>query len=342
MPGIGVIDFFSGCGGTSLGLRDAGMSIIAGVDNDHDAAETFRVNFPEARFLERDIRGISIDEIRALVPTGQQLLLSGCAPCQPFSRQNRNRLGSRDSKGMLLREFQKFVLALNPEFVVVENVPGLQKVGKEGPFPKFVSSLRGAGYQVEWDILSALSYGVPQVRKRLVLIAAAKRIELPSPTHGPGLLSVSVVRDYMSGLPELKVGDTDPIDPDHDAMDLSEINLRRISLTPEGKGRESWPPELILECHRGHVGHSDVYGRLAWDRPASAITTRCLSLSNGRFGHPVEDRAISLREAACLQTFPRSFRFSGSLLSRGRQVGNAVPPVMAKAIGGAVRRAAAS
>jgi DNA (cytosine-5)-methyltransferase 1 len=336
MTPIGVIDFFSGCGGTSLGLRGSGMKILAGLDSDADAASTFRENFPEAGFIERDIREVSIDEVRELIPAGQPLLLSGCAPCQPFSKQNRFRsqLGSNDGKRTLLREFQKFVLSLTPDYVMVENVPGLQKVGNEGPFYEFIKVIAERGYRIDWGILSALNYGVPQVRKRLVLMASLRNdVKLPPSTHGPGLQGVSVVRDYIWGLSPLKAGETDPDDPDHAAMDLSDINIERISMTPEGKGRESWPPSLILKCHHGHTGHSDVYGRLSWDKPAAAITTRCLSYSNGRFGHPVDDRAISLREAACLQTFPRSFRFRGSLLSKGRQVGNAVPPLMAQAIG---------
>lgn len=339
MAPIAVIDFFSGCGGTSLGLRDAGMNIVAGLDIDGDAANTFRDNFPEAAFIERDIREVSIDEVRQYVPSDQPLLLSGCAPCQPFSKQNRFR-SQVDPKGRrtLLREFQKFVVALEPDYVMVENVPGLQKIGNEGPFYEFIRILKKRGYQIDWDILSALNYGVPQVRKRLMLMASLKNeVRLPSPTNGPGLEPVAVVKDYIRGFPRLEAGETDPHDPDHAAMDLSDLNIERISLTPEGKGRESWPSRLILDCHRGHSGHSDVYGRLAWDKPAAAITTKCLSYSNGRFGHPVDNRAISLREAACLQTFPPSFRFRGSLLSKGRQVGNAVPPLMSLAIGRAFR-----
>jgi DNA (cytosine-5)-methyltransferase 1 len=340
MTPIAVFDFFSGCGGTSLGLRDAGMNIVGGLDSDEDAADTFRENFPEAGFIERDIREVAIDEVHQLVPAGQPLLLSGCAPCQPFSKQNRFRSQSDpDGKRTLLREFQKFVVALEPDYVVVENVPGLQKIENEGPFYDFIKALSERDYQIDWGILSALNYGVPQVRKRLVLVASLKNeVKLPSATHGPGLEPAPVVKDYIWGLPRLEAGESDPDDPDHAAMNLSKLNIERISTTLEGKGRESWPPHLVLDCHRGHDGHSDVYGRLAWDKPAAAITTRCLSYSNGRFGHPVDNRAISLREAACLQTFPCSFRFRGSLLSRGRQVGNAVPPLMAQAVGRAFAR----
>ncbi|HTU90933.1 MAG TPA: DNA cytosine methyltransferase [Gemmataceae bacterium] len=336
MRPIVVVDFFSGCGGTSLGLRSSGMQILAGVDNDPNAARSFRENFPEAVFIERDIREVSEDEIRQLIPEGRQLLLAGCAPCQPFSKQylTGGKLRADDRRRNLLQDFQRFVVALRPDHVLVENVPGLQKVGQDGPFCEFIETLDRLDYSFEWDTLSALSFGVPQVRRRLVIVASRQgMVSMPQPSHGLGLLSPSVVRDFMADLPPLEAGGKDPHDPDHAAMKLSSLNLMRIAVTPEGGGRTNWPAELILECHRDHPGHSDVYGRLAWDKPAAAITTRCLSYSNGRFGHPSEPRAISLREAACLQTFPRTFRFSGSLLSKGRQVGNAVPPLMAQAIG---------
>lgn len=335
---LGVVDFFSGCGGTALGFKRAGMQIIAAIDNDPDAANTYRLNFPGVQFFERDIRSISVEEIGDILPRGMPMLFSGCAPCQPFSKHNQDS-AARDPRRFLLQEFQRFVIALRPEFVIVENVPGLQRIGNRGPLRTFLRSLRAAGYDVQSSVLAALNYGVPQVRRRLVLIASrVGSVAMPKPTHGPDLLRPSTVRDWISDLPPLEAGGQDPIDPDHAAMRLSEMNLKRIMATPEGGGRYNWDADLGLDCHEGHKGHSDVYGRLAWDKPASALTTRCLSYSNGRFGHPEQHRAISLREAACLQTFPRRFRFSGSLTSRGRQVGNAVPPLLAYSLGKEVVR----
>ncbi|GAB2565045.1 DNA cytosine methyltransferase [Kribbella endophytica] len=332
---ISVVDFFSGCGGTSLGFRDAGMKIAVGLDNDPDAASTYRLNFPDAAFLERDITTVNLSEIADLLPDGP-ILFSGCAPCQPFSKQNRSR-GTKDPRRFLLREFQRFVVGLLPDYVVVENVPGLQKVGRSGPFAEFIRSLRRAGYTVGTEILAALDFGVPQVRRRLVIVASRHGVApLPQRTHGPGLSAPATVRDWIADLPELHAGDTHPDDLDHAAMQLSALNRRRILATAEGKGRESWSDDLLLDCHQGHRGHSDVYGRLAWDRPASAMTTRCLSYSNGRYGHPTQARAISVREAACLQTFPRTFKFAGGITSKGRQVGNAVPPLLAQRIGEAI------
>lgn len=337
---ISVVDFFSGCGGTSLGLKHAGMSIVAGIDNDPNAAATYRSNFPRAKFFERDIRELDVNEVAAAVPRGGPILFSGCAPCQPFSKHNASASAS-DPRRSLLGEFARFVVEILPDFVVVENVPGLQRVGSGGPLFDFVDDLHAAGYSVNHAILSAQEYGVPQIRRRLVLIASRLGdAPIPSTTHGGKLRPPSTVRDWITGLPELAAGETDASDPDHSAMYLSETNLRRIRATPEGGGRENWNPELLLDCHQEHRGHSDVYGRLAWDRAAAAMTTRCLSYSNGRFGHPDQDRAISLREAACLQTFPRTFQFAGSLTSRGRQVGNAVPPLLAKRIGQSIVGAA--
>jgi DNA (cytosine-5)-methyltransferase 1 len=333
---VAVVDFFSGCGGTSLGFRDAGMSIVAGIDNDPNAASTFRLNFPEARFFERDIREVPSEEIGSVLRRRGKVLFSGCAPCQPFSKQNRGR-GGPDPRRFLLGEFQRFVVDLRPDFVVVENVPGIQRIEANSPLSYFVSALKDSQYSVDYSVLAASDFGVPQTRRRLVLVASLDHGALmPRPTHGPGRSPVTTVRDWIVDLPAIAAGEMDPADPDHAAMKLSPLNLVRILATPEGGGRESWTPDLLLNCHEGHSGHSDVYGRLAWDRPASAMTTRCLSYSNGRYGHPDQPRAISLREAALLQTFPRSFRFAGSLTSRGRQVGNAVPPLLAQRVGEAL------
>jgi len=219
--------------------------------------------------------------------------------------------------------------------VFVENVPGIQHISyADSPLALFIDLLISLGYnQPAVEIVTAAQYGVPQHRKRLVLLAAHKCIvSFPRPSHGIecGLLPFSIVGDWIANLPPISAGEVDLYDPDHASMKLSGINLLRIQHTREGAGRESWPDELLLACHRSHKGHSDVYGRLSLARPASALTTKCISYSNGRFGHPTEDRAISVREAACLQTFPRSFRFCGSLGSKAKQIGNAVPPLLAE------------
>jgi DNA (cytosine-5)-methyltransferase 1 len=321
---VQVVDFFSGCGGTSEGFRQLGLEIALGLDCDPTAAETFRSNFPSAAFIERDITQVGLDEVSQFIHA-DKVLFSGCAPCQPFSRQNQQRT-SKDPRWGLLGEFERFVLGLRPDYVVLENVPGLQRVGRRGPLPGFLSALKDAGYDCASGLVRASDMGVPQTRLRLVVVAALKgKARLPEPVSS----EVPTVREAIAHLPALEAGGADPDDPDHAAMRLSPLNLRRIRATPQGGSRRDWPEALRLDCHKDHDGHSDVYGRMAWDAPASGLTTRCLSYSNGRFGHPEQDRAISAREAALLQSFPASFRFSGQLTGKGRQIGNAVPPVMA-------------
>jgi DNA (cytosine-5)-methyltransferase 1 len=274
---------------------------------------------------------VSVEEVHEMAPEGVRLF-SGCAPCQPFSRQNRNQ-SRTDPRRNLLRVFQKFVTALHPEFVVVENVPGLQNLDHSGPLSGFLRALTTHGYDYKVDVLRALEFGVPQERKRLVIVASRLGTPvLPQPTHVSTKRPARTVRKTIGRLRSLEDGGIDKYDPDHAAMRLSAANKARIRATPEGGDRRSWDKSLVSDCHLLHGGHTDAYGRMWWDKPASGLTTRCLSYSNGRFGHPEQDRAMSLREAALLQTFPSSFRFKGSLTSRGRQVGNAVPPLMARRI----------
>lgn len=334
---ISVVDFFSGCGGTSCGLRDAGMDIVLGLDHDADCGKTFQRNLKGARFITGDILELQPQYLfeDMSVPNGP-LLFAGCAPCQPFTKQRTTKRGTKDERRHLLLAFGKMVEHWLPDFVLVENVPGLKSdASKSAPFSRFLALLRKHGYHFNYNTVAARDYGVPQKRQRLVLMASRHGpIQLPDATHGPvRSIEYSTVRQWISALPILSAGEQCEKDANHRTAALSEVNLKRIRHTPEGGGRESWPPSLLLKCHAKHQGHSDVYGRLWWDKPASALTTRCLSYSNGRFGHPEQDRAISAREAACLQTFPRNWVFEGSLQSISRQIGNAVPPLMAKAIG---------
>lgn len=333
---IEVVDFFSGCGGTSCGFQAAGLEIIAGLDIDPEAAATYRRNFPSATFLEGDVRNFDTDILKSVIKNRSvPLLFAGCAPCQPFSRQNKT-TSKNDPRRTLLKEFGRFVEAWMPEYIFVENVPGLQKVQRHGPLQTFQKLLRKLGYQFECAVVPALWYGVPQTRERLVLVASLHSVvRIPAATHGPGRPQgrYTTVGDWIRHLPEIAAGQSHHSDPDHVAAKLENLNLRRIRATPEGGGRSSWPDHLWLDCHRNHSGHSDVYGRLAWDKQAAGLTTRCISYSNGRFGHPSQDRAISVREAACLQTFPRNYRFEGSTSSKARQIGNAVPPKMAEVFG---------
>ncbi|NHZ71936.1 MAG: DNA (cytosine-5-)-methyltransferase [Aquificales bacterium] len=351
---IKVFDFFSGCGGTSRGFQDAGLETVFAIDNDVNAANTFVRNFPGTQlvegtslpishpstsFLLHDINEIATDILQPLIDEleGFPLLFSGCAPCQPFSKQ-KTQLPVDDPRKTLLSQFQRFVEQYKPEFVFIENVPGMQKVqGKEGPFDDFVTTLHKLKYKVNFDIISAQHYGIPQKRRRLVLIASRLgQINFPQKTHGPGTLNpkYATPQQWMDDFPLIEAGETHSTVRNHQAMNLSELNLRRIKATPIGGDRRDWPDELVLKCHsNGYKGHTDVYGRIKWNELSSCLTTKCTSLSNGRFGHPEQNRAISAREAACLQTFPRDFIFEGGISLVAKQIGNAVPVLLAQRFG---------
>ncbi|RYZ84397.1 MAG: DNA cytosine methyltransferase [Proteobacteria bacterium] len=344
--GIRVYDFFCGCGGTSAGFQAAGMEIVLGLDMDTDSRRTFLMNFPQAKFVSRKIEHFRAESLTRRVGSRRAhptdiTLFSGCAPCQPFSQQNKNRDGAtkgQDDRFALLGEFGRFVSYHEPQLVFVENVPGMQRVTEQdGPFFRFLNLLRRLGYWFDYDVVNALDYGVPQRRRRLVLIASKLGpIKIPQPTHGPGrhVPQYSTVAEWIAGLPPLEPGQDDLLLPNHRAANLTTINRQRLLQTPAGGSRADWPDDLVLNCHRdGHTGHTDVYGRMSWNRHSSALTTKCTSISNGRFGHPVENRAISVREAARLQTFDMNFRFYGGLNSTSRQIGNAVPVRMARCFG---------
>jgi DNA (cytosine-5)-methyltransferase 1 len=332
---IRVADFFCGCGGTSAGLQLAGMDIKLGLDIEPQASKTFRANFPEATFIERDIAQVDPLDIRGDIGDDKTpLLVSACAPCQPYS----SFVGRRpsDPRRALLLRLLPFIRTLRPEFVFVENVPGLKAArANAGTFSRFCKALREEGYHVTFEVVDCQHYGVPQRRRRLVILASLLApVEVPEPTHGRGAdQDLSTVWEWIGDLPKIKAGEIHPEVPNHHASAVTEINLRRLRATPPGGGRADWPSELRLECHKNHTGHSDVYGRMHADAPAPVLTTKCTSISNGRFGHPFQDRPISVREAACLQTFPRDFVFSGSIKSSTRQVGNAVPVLLAQRMG---------
>lgn len=339
-PAIAVFDFFSGCGGTSSGFRAAGLRVALGLDNDSDASTTFRTNFPEAGFIEADLESVRCETVAPYIAearaNGSRILFSACAPCQPFSRQNMAQRNLKQKRALLL-SFLKFVEALGPDMLFVENVPGLQDPDERlPPFGPFVKRLRELGYEIEYDVVDCRMYGVPQRRLRLILIASRLGpIEFPRATYGPETgRRWKTVRDLIGDLPPVGAGESCARVRNHRAMGLSPTNLKRIRATPEGGDRRHWPDELLLDCHRRKdAGYTDVYGRLWWDAPATGLTTRCTSLSNGRFGHPEQDRALTVREAASLQTFPRRFEFTGVLSAQSAQVGNAVPPALAERFG---------
>ena len=337
---VRVYDFFAGCGGASCGFRAAGMEISFALDFDADARSTFEANFADTHFEFSDIRDIEVDTIRARVEAERPrpVLFSGCAPCQPFTNQNTTRpIFDKDERVPLLAQFGDLVEGCLPDLVFVENVPGLQKLDSHSqPFGGFLSRLDAAGYKVDYRAIRLARYGIPQSRRRLVLVGSRHGpIRLPDETHGPGTSNerYATVRDWISHLPPIDAGEEHEEVSNHRAAGLSALNGERVKATPEGGGHGDWPDDLKLDCHKDFDGYSDVYGRMSWDLPASGLTTRCISYSNGRFGHPQQNRAISVREAACLQTFPEDFVFKGSMGGMARQIGNAVPVRLAEVLG---------
>ncbi len=331
---INVVDFFCGCGGTSAGLQKAGMNIIAGIDFDKDAITTYANNFPTAKTFNINIKELKTESLKSILSShnNEILVFAACAPCQPFSKQNRYKHFD-DDRISLLDEFHRFVKYYMPDYIILENVPGMQKVAK-GPFTRFTKLLDEYNYKYSSGIKNAMDYGVPQSRKRLVLIASKHGvIELPEEQYGSDKIPYNTIRKYIEKYPPLQAGEICTSIANHQCAKLTPKLLKRISTLKEGQDRRFWTDDLKLKCHEGHTGHTDVYGRLSWDKPSVTLTTKCISLSNGRFGHPNQNRALSVREAAAIQTFDDDFIFYGNLGSTAKQVGNAVPVQFAKALG---------
>ena len=340
------IDLCCGAGGLTNGLRRAGWDVVAGIDVDDAVGPTYGRNNPASRFVHADLRSITDDDVRDLteeIPS-RELLLAGCAPCQAFSKQ-RGRRGFRDrSDATLLHEFARLVVALRPRAVLMENVPGIAAVPGFSSFRRFIKTLHDCGYDYEHRVLNARDFGVPQHRRRRVLAAVLEAPAfLPEPLTAVTGAGHPTVRAAITRFPAIDAGEAHVGIANHQAARLSPLNLRRIRATSaDGGSRRDWPPALALHCHRReHMGFSDVYGRMWWDRVAPTLTSRCNSLSNGRFGHPEQHRAVSLREAAALQTFSDDYEFSGTRNAIARWIGNAVPVTLAEALGVAVMRAAA-
>lgn len=336
-PQIDVYDFFSGCGGTSSGLLKAGLKPKIAIDFDEAALATYARNIPGVTTLVEDITKLRTASIEHHFERERvhPILICACAPCQPFSAQNRHKKAD-DGRLTLLGHLKRFVERFRPELMLIENVPGLDgSRGKiDSPLGELLSMLNELGYHHDVGIVAAHDFGVPQARRRLLVAASLfGPVALPEPTHGGGRLPHVTVRDAIGHLPAVEAGAAHPDVPSHRAAPLSAMNLRRIKSSRPGGTWNDWPNELRLPCHTSVAGYTDVYGRLEWDRPAPALTTRCISYSNGRYGHPEQDRAITVLEAALLQTFDADFTFAGGATAAARQIGNAVPVRLAEAIG---------
>lgn len=336
-----MIDLFSGCGGVTTGFKSKGFKVLAAVEYDPVIAQTYRFNHPEVMLLEDDIRNASPVDImeQCHLKAGELTVLSVCAPCQPFSKQNRQR--KNDERALLILETVRFVETLLPKFLFIENVPGLTHNIKV--LDQLITGLKKLGYEVsDPQVVDAVNYGVPQFRKRLILMGTRLGISLVMPeiTHFSPATAIQngkqkwkTVRDAFIGLPLLNSGEECPTDPLHKARNHSNLNLERLkNIPPNGGSRDCLPEELQLTCHRkNNVGYRDVYGRMSFDKPSNTLTTGCTNFTKGRFAHPIENRAITPREAARLQTFPDTYKFFGSYDQISAQIGNAVPVKLAEA-----------
>jgi DNA (cytosine-5)-methyltransferase 1 len=335
------VDFFCGAGGMTYGMSLAGIKVLAGIDNDPNCKETYETNNSGSKYIERDIHEYSEEELAeeiGITKNDDSLIFIGCSPCQYWTKIITDKDKSLETKD-LLKDFQHFVEWFKPGYIVIENVPRFLKYKDENVLGDFIAFLEKESYKSDPAIVNANLYGVPQNRKRFLLIATrvSNHIQIPEGEPDDKL----VVRNFIGihkGFPAIEAGHRDETDFIHTSANLSENNKKRIRKTKKNGGnRYGWKDDSELQIHayKGKDDYfRDVYGRMSWDKPAPTITTKFHSLSNGRFGHPEEDRAISLREGATLQTFPLNYVFKGSsIASISRQIGNAVPPELARRIG---------
>ncbi len=317
---------------------------MAGIDLDPACRFPYEKNNGPARFVERDISKVAVDELKELFGDAELTILAGCAPCQPFSTYaQRYELDGKDGKWGLLYQFARLAKGSMPDVITMENVP---TVAKHEVFHDFVDTLTRLGYKVWFDVVDSSRYGVPQMRRRMVLLASRHGdIEMVAPAHE----KPQTVKQAIGRLRPLQAGESAPRDRLHVASALSEKNLKRIKASKPGGTWRDWPDDLIADCHRAESGRTypGVYGRMEWSKPAPTMTTQCYGFGNGRFGHPEQDRAISLREAAILQSFPRNYAFvppdgDVSFTVLGRLIGNAVPVNLGRAIARSINQHLAS
>lgn len=333
-PVVAAVDLFCGAGGLTHGLEKSGVRVNLGVDIDPACEYPYSAN-NKARFLLKSVDDVEASEVIKAYEGADLKLLAGCAPCQTFSSYNQ-KADSSDDRWWLLLQFIRLVKETKPELVTMENVPGLIE---QDVFQTFLDALSAQGYYVDYKIVNCAEYGLPQQRNRLVLLASklGEISLLPAAQFGKKAQSV---RDAIAKLPSIDAGFVYEKDPLHQSSSLSEKNLERIRVSKPGGTWRDWPDNLVADCHKKATGktYPSVYGRMNWDEPAPTITTQFFGFGNGRFGHPEQDRAISLREGAILQSFPKRYKFTspGQPISKkvlGRLIGNAVPVRLGEVIG---------
>ena len=348
---FGVVDLFCGVGGLTHGFVKENFNINAGIDFDNSCDYAYETN-NNASFIHMDVTKLTSQELNSLYKKGQKKILVGCAPCQPFSiynsKKNQNKPEenceeAKDQKWQLLYSFANLIDETDPEIISMENVPLLTKFNHGKVFNDFVDKLKAKGYHVSWQVVNAQDYGVPQRRKRLILLGSKYgKIELIGKTVTDS--NYKTVREAIGNLPIVEDGVSHASDALHRARKLTDLNKRRIQATKEGGFWRDWSDDLKLACHKTENGKlfGSVYGRMKWDDVSPTMTTHCTGINNGRFGHPEQDRAITLREAALLQSFPADYDFidpkkqfsSGNI---ARQIGNAVPVDLGQAIAKSIK-----
>ncbi len=337
---IKAIDFFCGAGGLTRGLLDSGISVVAGVDIDCRNRKTYESNNLPSRFINADINDVDINALRdelEICPE-EPTLYAACTPCQPFSTLNAMHADAVDERKSLLLNFATIVEHAPPDYIIVENVPGLGNAFGKEIYYKFKKTLKKYGFEIDPQMLDAKEYGVPQTRKRFILIASRHgRPHLPIRTTRKQFRTVG---EYIRKFPPITDGESSDYYKNHVARELRPHHLRIVKAVPVNGGnrRDVADPAILLECHqRNPEAHKDVFGRMSWDLPAPTLTCRCTDVYCGRFIHPEQHRGISLREAAALQTFDDQYEFFGaSILEQARQIGNAVPVRLAKLLGASI------
>lgn len=336
---VQIIDLFCGIGGLTRGLINSGLDVIAGFDIDSTCKYTYEHN-NKVKYYIQNIRNLKGDVLNKLYSSDSFKILVGCAPCQPFSKM-RFKFGKanfHDEKYNLLLEYGRLILESHPVVIAMENVPQIQNTRV---FAKFLKILVSNGYKINYKVLYCPDYGIPQTRRRFVLVGSTLgTIDIIPPTHNRASIHV---RNFIYDLPHIKAGEINPADPLHCSARLSIKNLERIRHSIPGGTWRDWPEELRCKCHRKATGqtYGSVYGRMTWSQIGPTITTQFYSYGTGRYGHPEQDRALSLREGALLQTFPADYDFIDpdrdfAFRDIARHIGNAVPVRLGEVIGASI------
>ncbi len=330
------IDLFSGVGGLTLGLKQAGFKVIAAVEIDKTAINSYKSNHPEVRIIEGDVRQVSGKDLLKIAKVKKIDLIAGCPPCQGFSKLTDKNSGF-DPRNNLVLEMARIIEELRPRMVMLENVPGL--MGKGAPLlNEFEKRLENIGYVVTKEVLQLADYGVPQSRRRLVLLAGKGfSVPLPQKTHSrkkwlPVKTVLKNLNEPVTLSHALKNGGPKKFGW-HVVRDLAPITIKRLKYLTPGGSRQELPLELRPNCHKNHSGFSNVYGRMDGDSVSPTITSGCTTLSAGRFGHPYKNRTISVREAALIQTFPFNYKIEADTMQKACELfGNALPCKFAEAV----------